>query len=144
MKMAYLNERDLPDLGFPEIDAEHVRLVGLINNLHEASIAEQSDPVIRLALDELMSFAEKHFRDEERIMAEIGYPAIGRHRNEHQELLGRLLAFQQGGESSNLPGIVTMLDFLKSWLKVHVASEDIRLVIWYRSRRGSQPAWKVT
>jgi hemerythrin-like metal-binding protein len=141
--MAFVNDRELPDLGFPEIDAEHIKLVGLINKLHDASIAPQPGAMLRPALDELVSFTEKHFQDEERIMAGIGYPAMARHRDQHQELLQKLAAFRQSEEAPDPLATVTMLDFLKSWLKVHVSGEDIRLVIWHRSRRGSQSAWTI-
>jgi hemerythrin len=141
--MALINDRDLPELGFPELDAEHRRVVSLINDLHEASIAGKDGKLLRPILDDLLRFTKVHFQDEEQVMASTGYPALARHKEQHEELLAKLTEFQESEEAGSPISIVSMLELVKGWLEIHVAGEDIRLVIWHRSRRGSQPAWSV-
>lgn len=142
-RMPLIDKKELPELGFPELDAEHAQVVFLMNNLHDASLEDQSSEAIKRRLDELLSFTRSHFHDEEQVMISTGYPAAARHKEQHEELLAKLLAFQETDEAGRPIPTIEMLELLKRWLKVHVASEDIRLVIWYRSRRGSEPAWKM-
>jgi len=141
--MTLLRDGDLPDLGFPELDAEHRKVMGLINSLHDASTSGEDGAVLLAILDELVGFTKFHFRDEEKVMASICYPTLNQHKLQHEELLAMLATFQQSAEAGDPISNISMLEFLKNWLENHVRTEDSRLATWHRCRRGSQPAWRV-
>lgn len=141
--MALMQVDDLPDIGFPEIDAEHREVVRLLNRLDEVSTSKSDMTAIRTALDELVSFTRSHFRAEEQIMDLTCYPGQAQHKSQHQSLLAMLSAFQASTDAGNRISNIAMLELLKGWLCEHVPSEDTRLAMWYRSRRGPQPAWNI-
>jgi hemerythrin len=141
MLMALMQAHDLPDLAFPEIDAEHHEVVRLLNRLYEASTSKSASTVIQAALDELISFTRLHFQDEEHVMAVTDYPAREEHKVQHEALLAMLLAFQSSTDAGDPISNIAMLELLKGWLCNHVPSEDTKLAAWFRSRHNPHPAW---
>jgi len=73
-------------------------------------------------LDELIQYANYHFRDEEKVMETIGFPRVEfeRHKRLHEAFtkeLGRLM---------NEP-LWVVLDFIQNWLLGHILAEDMRI-----------------
>ncbi|HWR15505.1 MAG TPA: hemerythrin family protein [Terriglobales bacterium] len=141
--MALIRVDELPDLGFPELDAEHREVVRLMNQLHDASTLEKDPQVLNSILQELVAFTKSHFAEEEQVMEKLGYPAQAEHKRQHQEVLGMLLAFQGGSDAGDSISNIAMLELLQGWLGKHIPTEDKRLAVWYRARRGPQAAWKI-
>jgi diguanylate cyclase (GGDEF)-like protein/hemerythrin-like metal-binding protein len=74
----------------PTIDAEHRELFDLGNTLIAAAIAQDPDPrVCRTALDSLLAGLVRHFRSEEVLLAQHGYPRLAEHQRAHAGLLQR-------------------------------------------------------
>lgn len=80
------------ELGLPEIDAQHQRLVTLINGLALALSDARALPEVDALLDRLHVYADEHFRLEEAMMTDSALSAMAqrRHRAEHSAFLGRL------------------------------------------------------
>jgi diguanylate cyclase (GGDEF)-like protein/hemerythrin-like metal-binding protein len=81
------------ECGDPTIDAEHQELFRLANSLIDRSLRENEDPLaISAALEELLAHVQRHFADEEAILARLGYDQLPEHRRAHAGLLRRALA----------------------------------------------------
>jgi hemerythrin len=50
------------------IDAQHMRLVAMINNLHDATLFGGGQKKISRTLDDLLGYTQAHFAVEERLM----------------------------------------------------------------------------
>ncbi len=116
--------------GLPEFDAQHHRLVELINRLGQTRQAGAAIPDAEVAgvVGELTDYARHHFADEERLMAETGVDErhAGPHRRHHQSfieqvaLMGR--TYGPAGPTANVGG--ALHGFLVSWLAFHILGED--------------------
>ncbi|MDX1487273.1 MAG: bacteriohemerythrin [Acidiferrobacterales bacterium] len=118
-----------PDLsvGMDFMDADHRKLMELLNELHDLIDPGQLQTAAIDKLDEIIDFAEQHFRLEERLMEESDYEEFEQHRQSHEILLQDIAELRQyltTGEKSAGPKI---MDFLKDWLMHHIAESDKEL-----------------
>ena len=102
------------------IDEQHRRLIQLVAGLGNASVAQATD-----ALHETLDYAVTHFRDEERLMEEAGYPGLPAHRAAHKELARTLLAYasdysRRGGDLYNFRHLMFR------WVRDHILEDDLR------------------
>ena len=80
--MSYLVwEPDL-DTGINVIDAQHHRIVEMINRLHAAQGAQRHD-IVSEVVEELVDYTLFHFAFEETMIEEAGYPLTPEHRRIH-------------------------------------------------------------
>jgi hemerythrin len=88
-------------LGIEEIDADHMKLVEMLNNLFVACFAGQGPVVLRKILDDLITYTQNHFESEETCMERDDYPDLDEHRSEHEKLMAQMLdihdSFRAGG-----------------------------------------------
>jgi diguanylate cyclase (GGDEF)-like protein/hemerythrin-like metal-binding protein len=75
------------DSGDPTIDMQHKELFCLANILLETVLSDQGLPEILVVMTELLQRIEQHFRDEEAILARLGYAGLPDHAAEHARLL---------------------------------------------------------
>ncbi len=106
-----------------EIDKEHKKLVGLVNELHEAMKSGKGKEVLGKILTELEEYTKTHFSHEEEILGKHGYPAIFSHKKEHQNLISAVQEYKKKGEAGNL-FTLEISKFLKDWLTNHILKTD--------------------
>ena len=63
--MAYLEWKDSLSVNVPAIDAQHRKLLGLIDRLHEAMTQGEGHKVLGGIVGGLTEYTQVHFRDEE-------------------------------------------------------------------------------
>ncbi len=73
--------------GIEETDSEHRILVLRGNRLLNLSITNPAPGIMTKAMESFMEFCERHFENEERMLARIGYPRVEEHRSLHAEIL---------------------------------------------------------
>ena len=70
------------------VDTQHQELFGMVNDLHNAIVANKGREVLALAFDKLAKLTIEHFETEEGLMERIDYPSLTAHRQKHQVLTG--------------------------------------------------------
>lgn len=116
---------DSISVGVPLIDHDHQYLVNLINQLHDAIGGPGEREVLETVLDALVDYAVYHFSREERVMEACGVPELPGHRRGHEAFARRVLDIQQRFRDNRDAALGTdVLQFLKSWLKGHIVTED--------------------
>lgn len=110
-------------IGHPTIDREHRKLLDLVNQL---SIKENMvDPIIvEFAMEELIEYIHQHFSDEERILQEVEYPGLNRHRSLHVNISENVKIFYSRTLESGAAIGQDLSAFLKQWLVEHIMVED--------------------
>lgn len=122
--MAFLKWEARFSVKVPEMDRQHQHLVGIINRLHDEMARGAPPESLAAILKDLVRYTQVHFRREEELMAAAGYPALGRHRAEHQDLTNQVLQFERDLEAGKLALSIALLNFLKAWLKDHISRSD--------------------
>ena len=133
------------ELGHPLIDQEHEALVGCINTLVEALFHDSVNGIptpteksrIAGAVESLRSATEGHFRSEERLMEELGYPQRAGHNQQHAELLQQFGQFVTLFHSPRGESVAHTVRFLREWFEFHVDVHDGPLVRWINERPES-------
>ena len=113
--------------GLEQVDAQHHRLVELINRLGDSLIAANStdDAALRSVFDELADYARYHFAEEERLQRDSGLPSAyrDRHQLHHAQFIEQLSLMCNARGSSSNPGDA-LHEFLCAWLAFHILGED--------------------
>jgi hemerythrin len=122
--MAFLKWEDRYSVKVPEMDRQHQHLVGIINRLHDEMTQGAPPEALAAILKDLIRYTQVHFRREEELMASAGYPSLDRHKREHQDLTNQVLQFQSDLEAGRLALSISLLNFLKSWLRDHIVRSD--------------------
>lgn len=107
-----------------KIDEQHQMLIKIINEVFEAKTKDLDKNVIAGVLKRMADYAQIHFKDEEAIMAEHGYPELEGHRSAHQNFITKVADFNRGFNLDQDALTEEMLDFLKNWLIKHIRETD--------------------
>lgn len=117
-------------IGIPEIDEEHRKLFGLINEAADLlSVTPLAPANVQKILSELNSYVATHFAHEEAYMAEINDPELPQQQREHKAFSKRISEFRSQEitmENSNAL-LNEILSFLVRWLYRHILSSDMMI-----------------
>ena len=114
--------------GIEVVDREHRRLVDLINEA--APLLSRSEPVLAADLEELLdqlsTYAQTHFRDEERLMGAAGMdPAcVAQQVLAHRAFVEELVTMRQEVDANGELDGRLLLRFLANWLSFHMLADD--------------------
>ncbi len=111
-------------IGIEYIDQDHKKLLHLLNQFSIAYDYAQCEEFEREALTELVSYTKYHFKREEKLMEDYGYPGLAEHREEHQAMIDTVEDYvkiynEQGHDS--LKQVTNLLTF---WLINHIKESD--------------------
>jgi hemerythrin len=124
--MEYVEWKKEYELGFEQIDLQHKNLVSLLNQLHD--FIKAGSKVSREDIEELLislgNYAVFHFDTEEGVLESNGYPELKAHKAQHEAFKETVANYVERFESGDLPPM-EIADFLKKWLLVHIAKEDM-------------------
>ncbi|GAA0533544.1 hemerythrin [Rhizomicrobium palustre] len=112
-------------VGVYVFDVEHMQLFTLVNDFYESILAGVDKQAIRVILNGLHAYAERHFAHEEEFFDVCRYKKAAEHRMEHARLLVELEAFRNellDGDINSI--IVNLSDFLVTWSTHHTLSHD--------------------
>jgi len=109
-----------------EIDEDHKKLLGLVNNLHDAIRSRHGTQALASLLEELLAFAQNHFAREEELFARTGYEDAVRHKQQHDFLSQKLQEIQQRYTSGSQALTQETMAFLKDWFYGHTLCSDTR------------------
>lgn len=73
-----------------EMDKEHKELAKVINCLHESMLTNKDCKFVNKIADELFSYTETHFINQEKMMVSDGFPSAVSHKVSHNKLLRQL------------------------------------------------------
>lgn len=122
--MALLEWSEALSVGFEEIDDDHKKLIGIVNELNDAVAGGRAANVVGEVLEDLISYTAWHFRHEERLMQTYGYPEYLAHKTEHEDLVDAATGLQAKFVNGEPDVASTLLPFLKDWLTNHILGTD--------------------
>jgi hemerythrin len=136
--MAKFKWHDRYRLGMPLVDAQHEWFFGLANRVTQLlESGRADDKLFREAFAALLSYSQKHFREEEALMRKMRYPAADRkrHASVHNAFVDRVSAMAQRLKAGN-PNVGRELSaFVTGWLTCHILQMDVKYIRFYQSRQ---------
>ena len=116
-------------LGHPAIDAQHAKLLSLIDTLHQqVGLNQVSEASIKEVHHFLIEYATEHFGVEANLMAKHNYPKAEEHLAKHNWFIGRVSSAFDTENSDALVQAFDTLMALNSWFLNHILKEDAAFV----------------
>lgn len=116
------------DTHIPSIDAEHQRLLQLLNDLHDAINAQQGEGVVEQTLIGLSGYVQDHFREEEAYMEQVHCPYLQEHRAEHREFGRQLQGYTNRLAAGGRELATEIFEFLVNWFMNHIHALDQKIL----------------
>lgn len=122
------------------VDAGHRELIELGNSLLESSLRGDRGHEVGPLLERFMARSARHFKEEEAVMDEFGYPDLAHHRSLHEGLLAKAETLSRQFAGGGL-GSTDFFDYLvKDFLSDHIIAADRLFFPWTRRGRGDSSA----
>jgi hemerythrin len=117
-------EADL-SVGVREMDDDHRDLIGMLNEIYEATSAGRKDQDISELVERVVARAKAHFAHEERLLDEAGYAEADAHYKEHDRMIAKALSVQAAYRCGSPCALSQeFFDFLRDWLLHHIRECD--------------------
>ncbi len=107
-----------------ELDAQHQKLIAMVNELYDAMRQRQGKAMLGTLIDNLVAYAGTHFRAEETYFIRFAYPEMEQHRREHAAFKKKIAEFKVRLEEHEVGIAGDIIDFLSTWIKHHIREVD--------------------
>ncbi len=137
------NESDIVDLmpwsskfetSLTTIDDHHKKLVSMVNHLHRAMKMKSGNKEAGKILDELAKYTVYHFNYEEKLFDEYGYKEKNDHKMIHEDLVTKVVNFQNEFNAGDAVLSIDLMQFLTDWLKNHILVTDMAYVTFFKEK----------
>ncbi|PKL42734.1 MAG: hypothetical protein CVV41_11915 [Candidatus Riflebacteria bacterium HGW-Riflebacteria-1] len=123
-------------IGCPTVDEQHKELIEKVDELEQRLENDEADDhSFTDALMFVVDYARDHFRDEENLMFETGYPGFENHRMLHDRLVNHLANFLKDMQQGNGGTFSELVSYLHVWIDGHVLVEDIKFGKFFRTAK---------
>ncbi len=122
--MGYLKWKDKYSVNVAEIDEQHKKLFDLVNAMYDAMHAGKGSDMIGTVVDEFVDFTDYHFKAEERLLLQHGYPDFDFHKEMHDTLVRKAQSLKEAFDSGNSPTTIEVMLVMANWLNIHILDED--------------------
>ncbi len=136
--MAYFNWADDMVIDHGPIDADHLQLVELVNQLHTATSEGRGQDVVGKILDELVGYTAGHLQREERLMESLHFPNLVAHRAGHEKFMHKVLALKAQYEGGSITVASQLSHVLRDWLSLHIRRSDKEIRVFLEKRPPPQ------
>ena len=126
-KVAYIEWSDSLSIKIKEIDDQHKNIAGLVNELHDAVMANKDKATLGIALDKLIAGADMHFKTEEKYMEKYAYIGLMDNKKIHSDFVKVCLNLQTRFNAGTAKIDLPILDMIKKWLTGHMTIEDVKM-----------------
>jgi len=123
-------------VGIVEIDEQHKKLLEYLNELHIQSHRSKGKRINPIMIDRLNSYAKTHFRYEETLMKNRGYPELESHKRFHTYFETQLQEFEKLAVAGSKVATKTVFKFLRDWFLDHILEEDHKYIPYVRTKKN--------
>jgi hemerythrin len=111
-------------VGVRSIDEQHQRLIALINELHDAMMANRGKDAVGPVLGRLAAYCEEHFSFEEKMLRDASYPGLPEHHQKHVKMTLKVKELAAEVGSGKITVTLEVMTFLRNWLDKHILGTD--------------------
>jgi hemerythrin-like metal-binding protein len=121
-------------VGMGIIDEQHKRLILMLNRLIGAKEVTTNSGVVSDVLNEMTKYAKEHFKFEEDLLAEFGFPLLDQHKQSHFNYRKKVvdLCTAVPLDISIVPQVI--LNYLVRWWQNHILHEDMEYKSFFKEK----------
>ncbi len=129
------------ETGLADVDAQHRRLVELVNQLGEDANSGSPEKIDQ-TIGALAEYTVYHFQCEEAIMTTDGVAVTysDRHRETHRRFVAQVVDWIERRKAGEAISLNQLLEFLANWLVFHILGDDQSLGRQVLAIRAGTPA----
>ena len=132
--MALMTWSEQLSVNIKQVDSQHMKLVELLNNFHDAMKVGKGREAMGKTFSELLEYTSYHFVTEEDIMKKHGYPAFPAHKKEHEALTKKVADLSERFSRGEAIISADTMTFLKNWLYDHIVGSDKKYAPFLNSK----------
>lgn len=125
--MEHATWHDKMSIGHEVIDAQHKRLLVLVNDVADAVDKGYDQEAVGAVLRRLCDYTVDHFATEEDLMDMDAYAHYDQHMSEHMDCTNKALEFLQAFSSGQQVDLRGFVDFVSKWVYAHIMGTDQKL-----------------
>lgn len=108
-----------------EIDAQHKKWIGIINDLHESMMGGDVSMASTLnAMESMKEYVKYHFQYEEDYMRQINYPGFAEHQALHARFYTMISQYYNDLRAGKMVLNSEIMKILVNWLRDHILQVD--------------------
>lgn len=124
------------ELGIPELDTQHQRLLSLARKMCE-HVHRGEFSAAHVLLDELIEGKQEHSQYEEALLKQAGYPFHRAHSKTHQQFLQQCGFLKQRIARGDFLR-QHEVDYLQQWIHKHIQGDDGDYVTYLKTQAVAQ------
>ena len=129
----YITWQDSYCIGIPIVDEQHRCIVSIINSIHYFVEGHRELDVLESIINMMIQYTIIHFKTEEAMLKEAGYPPIEEHILLHKKLIDHLRTVSR--EAMQDRDVDPLMKLLKAWWLNHINQEDRKYVPFMTGKR---------
>lgn len=122
--MALIEWKEIYSVGNSTIDRQHQQLFSIANRYHAAYTRREDRAILKTIFEELIAYTAFHFKEEERLMQEGGFPDFLAHKQSHEKLVKVVLQYKDNFDDGPHGIEEQAMQFIKTWLNGHILGMD--------------------
>lgn len=115
-------------VGIPVIDEQHEHLVKLCNDFYQSLLQNNGEEkyraLIKQTLEKCLTYADTHFKEEERLMKASHFDGYRTHKTSHDAFRQKCQYTYSEIDSLPVSEAIKFARFLHEWIRTHIAHED--------------------
>ncbi len=120
--------------GVVVIDRQHQRLVEILNELYIAVMEIRGQEAISGVIKSMVEYAVVHFKTEEDLMLQYGFPGFPEQKKEHENFSIKAAELRVMSKNDDFILSVDVLKYLKDWLGHHILDIDMQYKPFFSSK----------
>ncbi|WP_281561378.1 bacteriohemerythrin [Thalassomonas sp. RHCl1] len=123
-------------VGNKSMDEQHKKLFLLINEFFHS---ENKEDVVRI-FEQLGLYVQYHFREEEKLLAEMRYPRLVEHSKHHRALIKKFIRLKAKLDDYDIELHHKIAVFMYNWLARHILQSDMDYKLFAMNKRHQSKA----
>ncbi len=114
--MSFAKFKHVQKTGVKHIDDEHEKLINMINELLHSFSNDSDLSTSREVISKLETYADYHFKSEEKYLKEVNYKYLEKHKDAHEHFKNEVSKFKEQMEQGDQDIANKILTFLSEWI----------------------------
>ena len=138
--MAYFEWADDLVIDNGPIDADHLQLVDIVNQLHTATTLGQGQEIVADLMEKLVGYTLGHLQREEQLMASVNFPRLAHHKIAHDKFIEQLNELKKKYDAGSFTVASQLSTLLRDWLSLHIRRYDKELKVYLKRAPSKKPS----